>query len=55
MITLSGNDQAAHTYHGRSLLTAQPASRPTLAQRVIALALADRAEATPAQHHANDA
>ena len=38
------------TYRGRFLLTAQPASRPTLAQRLVAIALADRADAVLAEH-----
>jgi K+-sensing histidine kinase KdpD len=38
-------------YRGAFLLTAEPGSRPSLAQRLVAVALADRAGATLAQHH----
>jgi hypothetical protein len=38
-------------YRGPFLLSAHPDSRPSLAQRLVAVALADRAGATLAEHH----
>jgi hypothetical protein len=37
-------------YRGAFLLSAHPDSRPSLAQRLVAVALADRAGATLAEH-----
>jgi len=43
------------TYRGRFLLTAEPAACPTLAQRLVAIALADRADAVLAEHRGGPA